>query len=165
MQRLKITVCALLLAGCSTAYQSNGFSGGWRETQLGEDVFQVSFRGNGYTSGDRAADFAFLRCAEVALEHGYSYFTLVESKASTQTSTYTAPSTVSGTSTTSGGITYGNATVSGGQTTTWVKPSASNTVWAFKTKPAGFAYDARFVVRSLRQKYGMAPSPLAEPMS
>ena len=47
----------ILLVGCGTAYQKMGFTGGYTETQLGENIFNVSFQGNGYTSRERASDF------------------------------------------------------------------------------------------------------------
>ncbi len=49
------------LSGCATSYQQRGFAGGYSETQLAPDVFRVNFEGNGYTSSERAQDFALLR--------------------------------------------------------------------------------------------------------
>ena len=40
-----ISIVALFIQGCTTAYQRSGFSGGYSETQLDENVFKVSFRG------------------------------------------------------------------------------------------------------------------------
>jgi hypothetical protein len=64
----------LSIQACATGYKSDGFVGGYSETQLDENVFKVAFRGNGYTRQDRAADFTLLRSAELALKSGYSYF-------------------------------------------------------------------------------------------
>ena len=58
---LILITIAVLSAGCATAYQKQGLTGGFSETQLGENVFQISFKGNGYTSQDRASDFTLLR--------------------------------------------------------------------------------------------------------
>ena len=58
---------AAALLGCATAYQPQGLSGGFTETQLAPDVWRVSFSGNGYTKGERAEDFAMLRSAELTL--------------------------------------------------------------------------------------------------
>ena len=66
-----LILSAFLLSGCATAYQPKGFTGGFSETQLDESVFQVSFRGNAYTSSERAADFTLLRSAELTIENGY----------------------------------------------------------------------------------------------
>ena len=46
----------LLVAACATTYQPSGLTGGFDEVQLDTNVYQVSFRGNGYTSAERAAD-------------------------------------------------------------------------------------------------------------
>src|SRR6266478_2576237 len=80
-----------LLAGCATPYQAKGMTGGFSETQLDENVFQVRFNGNGYTSGERAADFTLLRSAELAREHDYAYFVIVQSKGGYSYSTHTTP--------------------------------------------------------------------------
>lgn len=61
----------LLLEGCATSHQEKGFTGGYSETQLAPDVFRVNFAGNGYTSSERAQDFALLRAAELSLVHEF----------------------------------------------------------------------------------------------
>ncbi len=66
------------LSGCATSYQQKGFTGGYSETQLAPDVFRVNFQGNGYTSSERAQDFALLRAAELSLERGFRYFALLD---------------------------------------------------------------------------------------
>jgi hypothetical protein len=35
----------ILLTSCATTYQKQGFTGGFSETQLGENIFQISFKG------------------------------------------------------------------------------------------------------------------------
>lgn len=150
----------LLLTACATSYQSSSFTGGFTETQLDENVFRVSFRGNGYTSRERAADFAMLRSAELAMSHGYKYFAIVDS--ANQTDTYVSSSAPNYTTNfqmnSFGNATYGTARTHayGGQTMTFHKPSSSNTIVCFKEKPAqGMAYSAEFVAKSVRQKYGL----------
>jgi uncharacterized protein YceK len=148
-----------LLSGCATAYQQQSFSGGYSETQLGENIFQVSFRGNGYTRRERASDFSLLRSAEVALEHGFRYFVIVESEKGSKLGTYTTPTTsyTTGSAYASGNYAYGNATTTtyGGQTYLISKPRATNTILCFKDKPetGGLVFDAQFVSNSIRQKY------------
>jgi len=70
MKRCFLLVLLVLLAGSATSYQPKSFSSGYSETRLREDVFRVSFNGNGYTGRERAADFSLLRSAELALENG-----------------------------------------------------------------------------------------------
>lgn len=76
MRRLALCTALLALSGCATAYQSKGMTGGFSETHLSERVYQVRFRGNGYTSQDRVSEFILRRCAELTLEHGFRWFTL-----------------------------------------------------------------------------------------
>jgi hypothetical protein len=149
----------VFLSGCATAYQRQGFSGGHSETQLGENIFQVSFRGNGYTRGERASDFALLRSAEVTTENGFRYFIVVESGKDSSLSIYTTPtqSYTTGSAYGYGNTAYGSATTTtyGGQTYIIRKPRTTNTIICFKEKPevAGLVFDTEFVKKSLKQKY------------
>lgn len=155
---LFVIVAAAFVSGCATPYQPDGFTGGYSDTQLQPDVFRVYFRGNGYTSGQRAQDFAMLRAAGICLQHGFGYFALLNERNSTSTQTVTTPGYASTTGSASG---YGNsATYSGstyyspGQTVTIDKPHASLMIRCFKTKPKGtHAFDATFLQKSLKQKY------------
>jgi len=151
----------LVLTACATSYQPTGFGGGYTETQLGENIFQVSFKGNGYTAGERASDFALLRSAEITLQNGFRYFVVAESEKGSSLSTYTTPtqSYTTGNVYGYGNTAYGSAhtTTYGGQTYLIRKPSATNTIACFKEKPetSGLVFDAEFVKKSLRQKYGI----------
>ena len=49
------------MQSCATTYQSEGLTGGFSETQLDENIFRVTFYGNGYTGKERVTDFALLR--------------------------------------------------------------------------------------------------------
>ena len=55
------------------------------------------------------------------------------------------------------GNTYGTATTTtyGGQTFLIRRPTASNTIVCFKEKPEGFVYNAAFIVKSMKEKYGL----------
>ena len=152
-----------ILAACATGYHSKGYTGGFSETRLDENVFQVRFNGNAYTSGERASDFTLLRSAELAREHGYGYFVIVQSRAGYSYSTYTTPteSRTTATATTHGNTTNVTArtTTSGGDTYVHAKPSTLNTIVCFRERPEntqGMVYNAEFVSRSLSQKYGIA---------
>ena len=63
--------------------------GGYEELQLSENMFTVSFRGNGYTRKQRAIDFCLLRCAEITENHGYKYFTIVDQRNDIENSSHT----------------------------------------------------------------------------
>ncbi len=151
-----------IVAACATGYHSKGLTGGFSETQLDENVFQVRFNGNAYTSGERASDFTLLRSAELARGHGYGYFVIVQNKGGYSYSAYTTPtqSHTTATATTQGNTTNvsANTTTSGGHTYVYAKPSTLNTIVCFRERPEnvqGMVYNAEFVSRSLSQKYGI----------
>ncbi|MBK9595716.1 MAG: hypothetical protein IPO57_10280, partial [Rhodocyclales bacterium] len=81
----------VVLGGCATAYQSEGLSGGFSETQLDTNVFRVSFRGNGYTRAERAEELALLRGAELTLKNGFTHFAIIDGRTREQSGTYTTP--------------------------------------------------------------------------
>jgi len=161
MRNLPILLLALsmALAGCATTYQKEGLTGGFSETQLGENIWKVHFRGNGYTRGERAGDLAMLRCAELTLNNGYSYFALADSQAGNNVSAYKDPtySYTTGSATANGNTAYGyaNTTTYGGNLHFINKPSATNIVVMFKDKKEvqGFTFDAQFICNSIGSKY------------
>ena len=153
-----VIAAAMFVSGCATPYQSTGFTGGFSETQLAPDVFRIYFRGNGYTSGERAEDFAMLRAADLCLQHSFTCFALLNESSSTSTSAVTTPGY---SYTTGSAYAYGNsATYSGqtvyspGQTILIHKPHAGLLIRGFQTKPDGiYTFDAAFLQKSLKQKY------------
>ena len=162
---MKIKLVAVLLTlisltGCATSYQGIAYTGGYSETRLAENVFRVSFKGNAYTSRERAADFALLRSAELTLENGYTHFVIIDAEDYSKVSTYTTPTTSNTTASAygSGNYIYGSATTTttGGETHNISKPRRSNVIMLFKHKPQGtFSYNADFLKRELRKKYGI----------
>jgi hypothetical protein len=93
MKKIILGLFILLLSACATPYNPQGLMGGFSEMQLDENVFRVSFRGNGFTSPERAAEFCLLRAAELARNNGYSYFVIIDSQSYSKYSTYTTPTT------------------------------------------------------------------------
>ena len=155
MRNIFVALVFVLLGACATAYQPQGATGGYSQTQLGENVFQVTFKGNGYIDRETVADYALLRSAEVALENGFKYFVIVDAQQYSKHGTYTTPTTTYGSAYSSGGYVQGSATTYGGQTFLISKPASTNTIFCLKEKPEGFAYEAVFIVRSIKQKYQM----------
>jgi hypothetical protein len=153
-----ILFLVLIFSGCATPYQQTGLFGGFSETQLDENVWTVTFRGNGYTSRERATDFNLLRCAELCLENGYRYFVIVEGEEYSKKSSYTTPTTsyTTGSAYAYGNNIYGSATTQtyGGQTYNISKPRTSNTIVCFKEKPVinVMVYNAEFIQKSIREK-------------
>jgi hypothetical protein len=156
-----VLYAASFLVSCATPYKANGIMGGYSDIQLSENVFKVSFRGNGYTNPERAADFCLLRSAEVALANGYNYFVIVESGQSSKVGAYTTPTTTKtdANARISGNTIYGNATTTtyGGQTYIISKPSSMNTILCFKEKPdiQGLVFSAEIISRSIKNKYNI----------
>jgi len=118
----------------------------------------VNFKGNGFTSRERSSDFALLRCAELANNNGFEYFTIIDAQQYTDNRTYTTPTQTKAKVSVYGNTAYGSSTTYGGQTYNISKPSNSNTVICFKEKPEGFSYNVKFLIRSLKEKYGLLES-------
>jgi hypothetical protein len=134
--RLFFILFALIIfpTGCATRYQPEGFTGGYSESQLGDNIFQVSFRGNSYTGQEITTDFTLLRSAELTLQNGFRYFVIVRPAKDGPSQTMTTPSD---------------------ETDDIPMPSASNTILCFKEKPDGdgLIYDATLVTKVLKKKY------------
>lgn len=151
----------VIFTSCVTPYQQQGFRGGFSETQLGENIFQVNFTGNGYTSKMRATDLALLRSAELTLQNDFNYFIIVSSTHDSQVSTYTTPteSHTNGNAYVSGNTVYGSSTTTTypGNTYFIQKPSTINTIMMFKEKPEvnGLVYQAKFICSSIGRKYNV----------
>ena len=157
--RRTLTAACVTLAACASPYQQRGLGGGFDETQLDANVWRVSFRGNGYTRGERAEDLALLRSADLALMNGFKFFALSDARTRTDVSSYTTPliANTSGSAYGVGNQAYANSVTrfSGGNTTFSSRPSAVNTVIMFKEKPDlnAMIFDATFICQSLGKKY------------
>lgn len=157
---------AISLSGCATPYgsSSGNFLGGFSETQLGENMFKVVFKGNAMIGADTVANYTLLRSAELTLLNGFTHFIVIDKADLSEKGTYTTPTTSSTTGSASivGNTLLGSSTTQyyGGQTYTYKKPGASNTIVCFKGKPQvdGFVYSAEFLVKSLRARYRLPPS-------
>lgn len=138
---------AILLTGCATDYEKQGFTGKFSETQLSDNIFQISFKGDADASHEQTTDFTLLRSAEVAVEKGFRYFIIVDSEKYSKTGTYT---------TSAADHTTGSAI--GVKTYTHSNPTTTNTIVCFKDKleEGRLVYDASLLTRSIRNKYGMA---------
>lgn len=84
---------ATALAGCATAYQSTGVSGGFSEMQMAQDTYRIRFSGNGFTGADAVSEMAMLRAAELTLQSGYTHFIILGAGDSVETSYITQPGT------------------------------------------------------------------------
>lgn len=66
-----------LLCSCATAYQPDGFTGGYSDQRMSSNTAQVTFRGNRFNTPERLHSFLLRRCAEVTTQNGYEYFALL----------------------------------------------------------------------------------------
>ena len=85
-----VLAIGVFIGGCATSYQKDGFTGGFSETQMSENVWRVHFKGDGFTSMEKATDFCLLRSAELTVENGYKYFSLMEENSSNKQKTFTS---------------------------------------------------------------------------
>ena len=101
---------------CATPYQAKGLTGGYSDTRLDQHAFKVSFRGNGYTSAERASNFCLLQCAELALANDCSFFVIADEPSYQDYSAVTTPQT---TRTTASASVYGNTAYGYSRSTTY----------------------------------------------
>lgn len=141
---------AICLTGCATPYQRDGLRGGYQEVQLDENVYRITFQGNGYTTPRKVTDYILLRSAELTLEKGYRYFQVVGVTDETVRSSVPLPATATTT------VVGNQATtvVNGGGFLGFTFPSASQVIVCHKEKPDTYAFNATIVARSLGAAYG-----------
>ncbi len=163
------TFIIINLSGYSQ-YRKLGITGGYDDTKLNENTFNVSFQGNGFTTQNKCIEFTLLRCAEVTLENDYAFFIVIDNNDYIKYSTYTTPqhtttsfnanvfnynfSNKLGTSNINGNI---NSYTYGGNTYAISKPSCNNTIMCFTDKPNynTLIYDASEIYVSLSKKYNV----------
>lgn len=177
MKKVILSLAVLaVLAACGTGYHKKGMSGGYTDVALQENVFKITFTGNGYTDTSKATDFALLRAAEVAKENGYPYFFVYSAQDNGKTiSRATTMSSALGSANYSG---YGNARANylgntatvgyneqgrvnanafGTSSTTYQqehKPSIEMVVVGInKPSPEVFTYKTDFLIKSLKKQY------------
>ena len=81
MRRILFSIAAATcLAACATPtpYQAaEDGRQGYAQTQIETNRFRVSFRGNSLTDRETTENYLLYRAAELTLESGYDYFTVV----------------------------------------------------------------------------------------
>ena len=91
---------AVIIGGCSTPYQSIGFSGGVDGQQLTADTYRIVARGNAYTSQTAIQVYALLKAAETTRQAGATHFIILDGADASSSSYITTPgnarTTVSG---------------------------------------------------------------------
>jgi hypothetical protein len=158
-------VLALLgvLAGCGqpTPYQPAAGGYGYSEQQIEDNRYRVTFAGNDLTAADTVQNYLLYRAAELTLDNGYDYFTVVDRNLDRSTTYWGTGDTHLG----SGYFSRDGDYVGGiGLTTYSARPIDSYTAYADVVmfegeKPAADvnAYDARSVLRQLGPTIEAAP--------
>jgi len=125
-------VLVILLSGCATPYRPAGFwrTDGYSDMRLNDDIYKVSFIGNGISSHEHVQNMLLRRCAELTKNKGYKYFVILAGNAERKDSQFSTPTTISTQSTGFGsghfsGNNYGSSY--GGHLNTFGS-SSSNTV-------------------------------------
>lgn len=77
LRSLTLTAAAVILVSCATPYQPEGLTGGFGVKELRPDVYRVSFQGNGFTSKESVQVYWLNRCAELAVEKGFTGFEIL----------------------------------------------------------------------------------------
>jgi len=72
-----LAAAAVTLASCATPYQESGLTGGAYVKELRPDVFRVSFGGNGFTTKESVQVYWLKRCADLAVEKGFTGFEIL----------------------------------------------------------------------------------------
>ena len=151
-----------MLAGCTrptaTPYQPVVDGYGYSEQQIEDNRFWVSFAGNDDTPARTVHNYWLYRTAELTLDHGYDYFTVVDRNLERST-TYSGTAQVD-----PGFITEEGTYIGGGFSSYSSTPSDSYTAFADVVmfegeKPAGDvnSYDAESVLRRLGPTIEAAP--------
>ncbi len=84
----------LMLFACMTAtpYQPNisgqKVAGGYSDTRLGNNRYQVDFEGNTLTSQDRVESYLLFRAAELTIQNGDDWFVLIDHTTEADRRTY-----------------------------------------------------------------------------
>lgn len=77
---LFLLITATLIVGCATSYHEKSHFGGYVNSEISEDIVEVVFWVNRFTSTEKTADFAMYRCAETTLLRGSNYFVVLSSE-------------------------------------------------------------------------------------
>lgn len=149
-----LPVC--LLVSCATPYQKLDYTGGHQFGRTGTNTFVVAFLANAYTPYRKASDFAWLRAAEVTLEHGYKWFTVVGERDVSGEGSMQLP-TVSSTTGVYSGNTFSATTTHMPATMHLKYPGTELAIECYMEPPTGAhvskSYDAAVVVKDIKKKY------------
>lgn len=152
---------ALALCSCATPYRPAKGGKGYTESQISSNEFSIGFQANDRTSLETVYDFALLRSAEVALEHGYHFFAVTDAANTSSAKSYLEHQRYYASAFAPGGL--GVPAPSGyivdvRQRRIDFQPGTLLRIKCYIEKPAKpFTYDAAEQRRMLRKKQKLAP--------
>jgi len=81
-----IIACAAIciLTGCVTPYQPEGFTGGYKEEHIRDNLYYVTFNGNAWIDNGTVVKYFHRRAKEVCVENGYRDYHISEQRDGTQ---------------------------------------------------------------------------------
>jgi hypothetical protein len=152
----------LLFCSCATAYRPLKGGTGYSSSQVASNEFRVRFQGNADTSLERAYDFALLRSAELTLQNGFRFFSVLDVTNTSSAKRYTRVYQTFGTPV-AGAEDFGRydyipapPRVQVQQPEIFYKPGTVFLIKCYAKPPEkNFAYDAVVLEESLRRKYKM----------
>lgn len=100
MKTLAMSCLVLALASCASM-EPTGYTMandkadfGYRHTQLTDDKYRISFRGNRKTDTETIRDYALLHAADLTLQEGYDWFSIASQDMETNKKNVPTSSTV-----------------------------------------------------------------------
>ena len=85
---LLVMILPYLITGCATTYHQQNLFGGYSDQKFEKDIYQVGFDASFFTDKDMIEQFIQYRSAEIVVEQGYQYYTVINNY------THASPNTV-----------------------------------------------------------------------
>ncbi len=168
MKNIFVVPLVLMLASCvaNNSYQSFNNGVGYKSEETEPNVYTVSYTGTRTTKTEKVNDFALLRCAEITLEKGFSYFVITEATNNRDVAGRGANVNVGSVFSDAskvglqGGGTF-NSSV-GPSVSTQPRPVSTLVIHLFHEQPETISYDAYLIDRSLKDEYQIAAASASE---
>tara|TARA_B100001063_G_C16506776_1_gene424773 strand:+ start:131 stop:628 length:498 start_codon:yes stop_codon:yes gene_type:complete len=129
MKKILLITFLFILSNCSTPYQKNSFTGGYKDNQLSHNSFRVVAKGNAFTSLDKVQNIVLMRAAELTVNNNYDIFEVIKSSTRINSSIVSSPRETITTHTPGQAPT---STVYGGNISTIKKPTADIIIKMYK---------------------------------
>jgi len=79
MKKLIIVILIpYLITGCATTYHQKNLCGGYSDQKFENDVYHIGFDASVFTDPDDIEQYIQYRSAEIVIEQGYQYYTIID---------------------------------------------------------------------------------------